>query len=74
MVFLLEPANVALGVTEELMRLVVTEFGSSSAITGVVEILANPVCGIGETRFMWKIQISELNSRLIKLMCYHDQV
>ena len=48
--FLLEPANVALGVTEELMRLVVTEFGSSSAITGVVEILANPVCGIGETR------------------------
>ena len=50
--FLLEPANVALGVTEELMRLVVTEFGSSSAITGVVEVLAYPVCGIGETRFM----------------------
>ena len=50
MVFLLEPFNVALGVTGEFVRLGLTEFGSSGAIIGVVELLANSICGIDETR------------------------
>ena len=48
--FLLEPVNVTLGVTGEFLRLDVTEFGSSSAIIGVTELLANSICGIRETR------------------------
>ena len=32
------------------MRLGITEFGSSVVIIGVVEILANSIHGIGETR------------------------
>ena len=47
LVFLLEPVNVASGVTGEFVRLGVTEFASSDVIVGVVELLA---CGIGETR------------------------
>ena len=48
--FLLEPANVALGVTGTFVRLGVTEFCSSDVIFGVAELLANSICGIGETR------------------------
>ena len=40
----------ALGVTGELVRLGVTEFGSSGVIIGVVQLIANSICGIGETR------------------------
>ena len=47
---LLGPVNVALRVTGEFVRLGVTEFGSSGVIIGVVELLANSICGIGETR------------------------
>ena len=50
LVFLLEPANVAFGVSGEFVRLSVTEFVSSGIIIGVVELLANSICGIGETR------------------------
>ena len=39
--FLLESVNVALGVTGELVRLGVRQFGSSCVIIGVVELLAN---------------------------------
>ena len=49
LVFLLEPFNVALGVTGEFVRLGVTKFGSSGLIIGVVELLANSIYGIGET-------------------------
>ena len=38
-----------LGVTGEFVRLGVTEFGSFGVIIGVVELLANSICGIGET-------------------------
>ena len=48
--FLLEPVNVTLGVTGEFLRFDVTEFGSSSVIIGVTELLANSICGIRETR------------------------
>ena len=47
LVFLLEQVNVALGVTGEFVRLGVTEFGSSDVIIDVFELLANPICGIG---------------------------
>ena len=50
MMFLLEPFIVALGVTGEFVGLGVTEFGSSDVIIGVDELLANSICGIGETR------------------------
>ena len=46
LVFLLEPASVALGVTGEFVRLSVMKFGSSSVIIGVVELLAKSICGI----------------------------
>ena len=48
--FLLEPVNVTVGVTGEFVRLCVTEFGSSDVIIGVVGLLPNPICRIGETR------------------------
>ena len=47
LMFLLQPVNVALGVTGELVRL---EFNSPGVIIDVVELLANSICGIGETR------------------------
>ena len=47
---LLEPVNVALGVTGGSVKLGVTEFGSSGVIISVVELLPNSICGIGETR------------------------
>ena len=48
--FLLDPVNVALGVTGEFVRLGVAEFGSSGVIIGVVELLTNSISRIGETR------------------------
>ena len=50
LVFLLEPVNVALVVTGELVRLGLTQFDSYGVIIGVVELLTNSICGIGETR------------------------
>ena len=50
--FLLEPVNVALGVTGEFVRLGVTEFVSSGITIGAVELLANSICGIGETSLL----------------------
>ena len=50
LVLLLELVNVRLGVTGDFVRLGVTEFGSSGVITGVVELLADSICGITETR------------------------
>ena len=41
--FLLKPVNVALRVTEELLRLGVTELGSYDVIIGVVELLAGSI-------------------------------
>ena len=41
--FLLKPVNVALRVTEELLRLGVTELGSYGVIIGVVELLAGSI-------------------------------
>ena len=52
LVFLLEPNNVALGVTGEFMRLGATEFDSSGVI-GFVELLVNSICGIDETRLLY---------------------
>ena len=49
-VFLLEPVNVALGVTGEFVRLSLTEFRYFGVIIGVLELIANSICGIGETR------------------------
>ena len=48
--FLLEPVNVALGVTREFVSLGVAEFGSSDVIIGIVELLANFIRGTGKTR------------------------
>ena len=48
--FLLDPVNVALGVTGEFVRLGVAEFGSSGVIIGVFELLTNSISRIGETR------------------------
>ena len=39
LMFLLEPVNVALGVTGELVRLGLTQFDSCGVIIGVVELL-----------------------------------
>ena len=52
LVFLLEPNNVALGVTGEFMRLGATVFDSSGVI-GFVELLVNSICGIDETRLLY---------------------
>ena len=41
--------NVALGVTEEFVRLGITEFGFSRVIIGAVELPAKSVCGTGES-------------------------
>ena len=41
--FLLKPVNVALRVTEELLRLGVTELGSYDVIIGIVELLAGSI-------------------------------
>ena len=49
LVFSLEPVIVSLGVTGEFARLGVTEFDSSGIIIGFVELLANSICGIGQT-------------------------
>ena len=49
LVILLEPVNVALGVMGEFVRLSVTEFSSSGVVICAVELLANSICGIGET-------------------------
>ena len=46
----LEPVNIALVVTREFVILGVTEFGFSGVIIGAVELLANSICGTGETR------------------------
>ena len=58
MALLLEAVNVALRVTGEFVKLDVTEFGTSGVIIGVVELLANSICGIGKTR-LWLYGRSE---------------
>ena len=47
--FLLEPVNVASGVTGEFVRLGVTEFVSSDVIIAIVELLANSISEADET-------------------------
>ena len=47
--FLLEPVNVASGVTGEFVRLGVTEFVSSDVIIAIVELLANSIREADET-------------------------
>ena len=49
MMFLLEPVNVASGVTGEFVRLDVTEFVSSDVIIAIVELLANSISETDET-------------------------
>ena len=55
LVFLLEPANIAFGVTGEFIRLAVTEFGSTDVITSVVKLLAYSNFGIAETAIIFKM-------------------
>ena len=50
--------NVALVVTREFVILGVTEFGFSGVIIGAVELLANSICGTGETRSFCKEKMS----------------
>ena len=52
LVFLLEPVNVALGVTGKFVRLGVTKFDSSECNYWRCELLANSICGIGENRLL----------------------